>query len=87
MQFSVINYSHHAVHYFPMTYLFYNWKCALLTPFTHFPYHPPPPPSSVSSNHQSVLCIYELYFFFFKIPHISEIIWYLSFSDLFPLAC
>lgn len=28
MQYRIINYSHHAVHYIPMTYSFYNWKFA-----------------------------------------------------------
>ena len=26
MQYGIINYSHYAVHYTPMIYLFYNWK-------------------------------------------------------------
>ena len=26
LQYSIINYSHHAVHYIPKTYLHYNWK-------------------------------------------------------------
>ena len=26
MHYSIINYSHHAIHYIPMTYFFYNWK-------------------------------------------------------------
>ena len=26
MQYSIINYSHHAGHYIPVTYLYYNWK-------------------------------------------------------------
>ena len=36
MQYNTINYSHHAVHYIPMTYLFYNWNVFpsdLLHPF------------------------------------------------------
>lgn len=40
---SVIDCSHNAVHYVPMTYVFYNesYKIKLLTPLTHFA-HPPP---------------------------------------------
>ena len=37
MYCSIINYSHHAIYHIPMTYLFYNWKCVLLTPFTRLP--------------------------------------------------
>ena len=51
----------------------------LLTTFTHFSHFPTP----TSGNHQSLLCIYESSFL--KIPLISEIIWHLSFSDLFHL--
>ena len=32
MQYSIISYSHHAVPYIPMTYLFYSWKFVSLTP-------------------------------------------------------
>lgn len=48
MQYTIVNYSHHALYYITMTYLFYNWKFApfdLLTHFAH-PAHPslwPPP--------------------------------------------
>ena len=75
MQYSVPNYSHHAVHYLLMTY-FVTGSLNLLTPFTHLPTLLP----SASGNCQSVLYIHELDCFFFKIPHIREIIWYLSFS-------
>lgn len=27
----IVNYSHHAIHYIPKTYLRYNWKCLLST--------------------------------------------------------
>jgi len=50
MQYSVINYSHHAKLYIPITYLFSNWK------FESFD------PTYISGNHQSVLCIYEFAF-------------------------
>ena len=36
MQYSISNYSCHAVRYITVTYLFYNWNFAPLTPFTHF---------------------------------------------------
>ena len=39
MQYSVVNYSHHAVHYTPRTYLSYNWK---FVPFEHLQSFPPP---------------------------------------------
>ena len=55
----------------------------LLNPFTFFiqALKPPPPDSC-----QSVSCIYEsvsilFVYFVHQIPHIREIIWYLSFSD------
>lgn len=31
MRYNIINYSHHAVHYMPGAYLFYNWNLYLLT--------------------------------------------------------
>ena len=30
MQYSIINYSHHAVHYILMSYLFYNWRFVIV---------------------------------------------------------
>ena len=70
MQYSIISYGRHAVHYVLSIYLFYNWKSVpfgyLLTPsfrlLTPNPY--------LSGNHQSFLCISELVFL---IPHISEL--------------
>ena len=60
MQYSMVNCSHHAEHYTPMTALFYNWK---LEPFgTLYPIHQPPDP--IPGNDQSVLYIYKLFFFF-----------------------
>ena len=37
MQYNIINYSHYAVFYIPVTYLFYNWKETFdsLHPFAH----------------------------------------------------
>ena len=57
-------------------------------PFTFSLFTSPPASSythTTTGNHQSVLCIFELgfvcvYLFFFFISHISEVIWYLSFS-------
>ena len=52
--------------------------------FCFFTFRLPSPilssPYLTSGNHQSGLCTCELFFFFFNIPHIIEIIWYLSFS-------
>ena len=58
MQYSVINYSHCAVHYILITYLSYHWKFVPVDPFTHFAHYPP----HASDNYQSVLCIYGLGF-------------------------
>ena len=61
MQYRIINYSHQAVHYIPLTYVFYNWK---RVPFdTLLPIRSPPPTSDI---HQSVLCNNEFFFFFFS---------------------
>lgn len=43
MQYSIINRSHHSIHYIHMIYLFYNWKFVLfdyLPPFCPTPPHP-----------------------------------------------
>ena len=58
MQDSMANYSHHDVHHIPMTYGI-TGSLYLLTPSTHFAH--PPPSASASGNHQSVLCVYELF--------------------------
>ena len=55
MQYGIINYSHHAVHYMPGIYLFYSWK---FVPFDNLHLFPTTP----SSNHQFPLSIYELLF-------------------------
>ena len=44
MQYCIISYSHHAAHYIPKAYLFYNWKFVTLTPLTHFSHLPLKPP-------------------------------------------
>lgn len=56
----------------------------LVTLFTNFAHHTPPP-TSASGNHQSVLCMYE-FGVFVCIPRTNEVIWYLSYSNLFYLA-
>ena len=73
---------HMHAYYIPKTYLFYNWK---FVPF-HCPWaRPRPPPHhalDLCSGSHSVLCICELsspsciICFVFKIPHVSEIVWY-----------
>ena len=73
----ITNQSHHAVHYISVTYLFYNRKFVPFHCFTfmHF------------AHSHSLICICEIRFFFkFKIPHVSEIIEYLSLSDSFHWA-
>ena len=57
---------------------FYTWKFVLLTTFTHIAHHPLP----TSGSHQSVLCICDLGFFIFYIPHKSEIIQYVWYSEI-----
>ena len=56
MQYDIINHSHHAVHYIPLTY-FITASLYLLTPFTSSPSHFWQPPTCF-------LCIYELGQFF-----------------------
>ena len=72
MQYSV-NHKHHAVHYNSVTYL--SGSLNLLTPFPHFV---PPNPLPLWTTHLFSVTI--IFFFFFEIPYISEIIQYLSFS-------
>ena len=57
-----INYSHHAIHYNPVTYLLYNWTFEPFDPL--HPFHPSLTPPLPSGKHQSVLCIYEFGFLF-----------------------
>ena len=59
MQHNIIDYSHHAVHYIPVTYLFYNWKFVPLETLHPFCLPPNPLPSGI---HHSVLCICEFDF-------------------------
>ena len=76
---NIFHYSHHVVHYNPMTYIFYNWR---FVPFEfHYPFRPTPNPDL--GNKQAILVLYGLDFLFVFQFHICEIIQYLSFSDLF----
>ena len=61
MQYSIINYNHHTVHYIPMIYLFYNWK---FVPFDYLHlFFPPHHNSLASGNLQSVLSMSLVGFF------------------------
>ena len=63
--------------------LMYIWKIVLFDSLHPF-YRPPTP---ASNNYQSSVYIYEvLFYLFFQIPHLIEIMQYLSFSVLFHLA-
>ena len=68
----------YAVPYIPVAH-FYNWKFVPLNPLQLL-WFPTPLPLS---NHSFVLCIHKSVFilFCFLGPNLSEIIWYLSFSD------
>ena len=56
MQYSIVNYSYHAVYYIPRHYLIIV-SLHLLTAFTHFTSPP------ALGKHQSVLCIYAQFVF------------------------
>ena len=71
MQYGIISYSHHAVHYIPMTYLFYNWKFMLFNSFQLFC-----PLPLATSNLFSV----SMNFRVGVIPHMRVIIRYLRLS-------
>ena len=60
MQNNIANYDHHAVHYIPMTYLFYNGRFVSFDALDLFC-----PTFTTPGNHQSVLCIYKLNFVLF----------------------
>ena len=72
MQNTIINYSDHVIHYIPVTFLFHNGSIYLLSAFVNLTYYL----LSTFSNHQSVLCIYELLLFRFRMWDI----WYFSLS-------
>ena len=67
MQYSIVTYSHHAIHYVPRTYLFYNWE---FVRFDHFhPFCPSPQLptleisnlSPISVNIYKVVCCVVLF--------------------------
>ena len=77
LQYSIIYYSHHTVHFIPMTYLFYSQKFVPFDALHQFYASDP----SISGSHQSVpVSMSMLSFYFLKISHISEVIQYLSVS-------
>ena len=59
MCYNIIDYRHHAVHYIPMTYLFYNWKLVCFDPLCQF--HPLPIPLPLW---QTPFCSLYLWFLF-----------------------
>ena len=67
--------AHHAVYITPQRLILYLKVCTFWPPSPIWPTSPYP----TSVNCQSVLPM-SLRSFFFKTPHINEIIWYLSFS-------
>ena len=72
-----------------MAYSLYNWKFVLFDVL--HPFHPLHiPPRHIHELGVFVwfgfVFFFPFLFFFFKIPHVSENIWYLSFFDLCHLA-
>ena len=64
IQYSIINYNHHAVYYISMTYLLYNWRLVHFDVLHLFQWANPTSPSPltpISSNHQSVSLFCSLY--------------------------
>ena len=66
MQYSIISYSHHAVHYICMTYLFFNWKLVSFNPLP--PFHSLPTPCLW--QHALPMSMGFVLFCSFQIPHI-----------------
>ena len=79
----IIDYISHTVHFIPMTHLFCCWK------FVSQPLSPvsPPPTSPLATtclfSVTTTLFVMLLQLFCFQIPHISELLQYLSFSVWF----
>ena len=82
--YNTIDYAPSAVQFIPMNHLFCNWMFIPLNlpHLFNLSLHP-----HSSGNYLFVLCIYEfvsvvmfIHLFCFLDSHISEIIWYLSFS-------
>ena len=69
-----IEYYYSVAHYISMTYLFYNWKFCLLTPFTYFVYSNP---TSGNINLFS-LAVSLVFGFVSNVPHVSKIVQQLS---------
>ena len=68
---SIINYSHHAIHYILMIYLFYNWKFVLFCP--HLGISPTPIPCFRQPPiYSSYLWVWFGWLVCFLISHISE---------------
>ena len=73
-QHSSTTYSHHAVHYIPRTYLFYNWRFVSVNPV--HPFHTHTHPSLLQLI--CPLCEFRMRGAV-KTAHISDIIQYLPF--------
>ena len=73
IQYNVTDYSHHAIHYNPMAYFITESLCL-------GPLHPSNTPPLWQSSCYSLY--YEFAFFLVQIAYVSEIIWYLSLSDI-----
>ena len=87
MQYTIVNCSYHVIHYFPRTYLFFNWK---FLPFDSphsfhiFPAHPAsPPPTATNLFSVSYACVCVCVFW---LPCTSTIIQCFSLSHLLRLA-
>ena len=74
-----VNYSHYAVHYIPMSY-FITGRLCLLTAFTHHTHSPPMATTNLFFVSMSLGFCCCCYLFILKILHITEVVWYLSFS-------
>ena len=78
MQCSIVNCSHHAVHYIPITYLFCNWVF-FPTDLLH-PFHP-----HTFGNHQCVLCIYDELWILNQRTWIRILTWLLTVVFTYPV--
>ena len=75
-QHSIVNCSHHVVHYIPRTYLSYNLK---VVPFEHLHLFSSPPTPHLQ---QPSVCSLFQWAFFFYTPHMGEVIRHLLFYDI-----
>lgn len=69
-QYSIVNYSHHTVHYIHRTYLVYNWKFVPLDPVHPFCSHPNP------DLWQPPVFYLWVHIFFFFLPYNVKILFY-----------